>query len=98
MNGPWHIDSRERVLKLGASFEKQPRCAFHTVRCECGHPGGKGGALGVGVWRHKSLRVVFPSIHLILRENRVPSAIHYRAWSPRGSMEKAGVEQVWVKP
>ncbi|XP_053420887.1 ELL-associated factor 2 isoform X1 [Nycticebus coucang] len=26
------IDSRERVLKLGESFEKQPRCAFHTVR------------------------------------------------------------------
>lgn len=35
MNGPlgrWHIDSRERALKLGDSFEKQPRCAFHTVR------------------------------------------------------------------
>ncbi|XP_037380466.1 ELL-associated factor 2 [Talpa occidentalis] len=30
--GPWHIDSRERVLKLGDSFEKKPRCAFHTVR------------------------------------------------------------------
>ncbi|XP_003795131.1 ELL-associated factor 2 [Otolemur garnettii] len=26
------IDGRERVLKLGESFEKQPRCAFHTVR------------------------------------------------------------------
>lgn len=34
MNGPWHIDSRERVLKLGETFEKQPRCAFHTLRCE----------------------------------------------------------------
>ncbi|XP_011369612.1 ELL-associated factor 2 [Pteropus medius] len=32
MNGPWHIGSRERVLKLGESFEKQPLCAFHTVR------------------------------------------------------------------
>ncbi|XP_004606738.1 ELL-associated factor 2 [Sorex araneus] len=35
MNGPrgrWHVDSRERVLKLGDSFERQPRCAFHTVR------------------------------------------------------------------
>ncbi|XP_055965395.1 ELL-associated factor 2 [Sorex fumeus] len=35
MNGPlgrWHIDSRERVLKLGDSFQRQPRCAFHTVR------------------------------------------------------------------
>ncbi|XP_074220579.1 ELL-associated factor 2 isoform X1 [Camelus bactrianus] len=35
MNGvarPSHIDSRERILKLGESFEKQPRCAFHTVR------------------------------------------------------------------
>lgn len=32
--GTSHIDSRERVLKLGESFEKQPRCAFHTVRCE----------------------------------------------------------------
>ncbi|XP_004675501.1 PREDICTED: ELL-associated factor 2 [Condylura cristata] len=30
--GPWHIDNRERVLKLGDSFEKKPRCAFHTVR------------------------------------------------------------------
>ncbi|KAK2493734.1 hypothetical protein MC885_016989, partial [Smutsia gigantea] len=28
-----HVDRRERVLKLGESFEKQPRCAFHTVRC-----------------------------------------------------------------
>ncbi|KAI5948589.1 ELL-associated factor 2 isoform X1 [Manis javanica] len=27
-----HVDSRERVLKLGESFEKHPRCAFHTVR------------------------------------------------------------------
>lgn len=32
MNGPWYIDSRERVLKLGESFEEKPRCAFHTVR------------------------------------------------------------------
>ncbi|KAM6224553.1 ELL-associated factor 2 [Rhynchocyon petersi] len=32
MNGHLHIGSRERVLKLGESFEKQPRCAFHTVR------------------------------------------------------------------
>lgn len=44
MNGPAglaHLDRRERVLKLGESFEKQPRCAFHTVRCEyglCGVP------------------------------------------------------------
>ncbi|XP_077623855.1 ELL-associated factor 2 isoform X1 [Crocuta crocuta] len=30
--GPSRIDHRERVLKLGESFEKQPRCAFHTVR------------------------------------------------------------------
>lgn len=29
--GSWH-DGRERVLKLGHTFEKQPRCAFHTVR------------------------------------------------------------------
>ncbi|KAF3827513.1 hypothetical protein GH733_002999, partial [Mirounga leonina] len=26
------MDRRERVLKLGESFEKHPRCAFHTVR------------------------------------------------------------------
>ncbi|XP_066203378.1 ELL-associated factor 2 [Saccopteryx leptura] len=32
MSRPWHIGSRERVLKLGETFEKQPRCAFHTVR------------------------------------------------------------------
>lgn len=35
MNGPAglaSLDRRERVLKLGESFEKQPRCAFHTVR------------------------------------------------------------------
>lgn len=25
-------DPKARVLKLGESFEKQPRCAFHTVR------------------------------------------------------------------
>ncbi|XP_075412453.1 ELL-associated factor 2 isoform X2 [Tenrec ecaudatus] len=30
--GSSHFGSRERVLKLGESFEKQPRCAFHTVR------------------------------------------------------------------
>jgi len=30
--GPSHMDRRERVLKLGESFEKHPRCAFHTVR------------------------------------------------------------------
>jgi hypothetical protein len=38
MSGPAglaYLDRRERVLKLGESFEKQPRCAFHTVRCEC---------------------------------------------------------------
>nr|XP_020009633.1 ELL-associated factor 2 isoform X1 [Castor canadensis] len=32
MNGPAglsHLDRRERVLKLGESFEKRPRCAFH---------------------------------------------------------------------
>ncbi|KAM9123811.1 ELL-associated factor 2 [Pangshura tecta] len=34
MNGaaPQLFDPKERVLKLGESFEKQPRCAFHTVR------------------------------------------------------------------
>ncbi|XP_060226329.1 ELL-associated factor 2 isoform X2 [Meriones unguiculatus] len=35
MNGPAglaNLDRRERVLRLGESFEKQPRCAFHTVR------------------------------------------------------------------
>uniref|UniRef100_U3F8G4 ELL-associated factor 2 n=1 Tax=Micrurus fulvius TaxID=8637 RepID=U3F8G4_MICFL len=26
------FDSKERVLLLGDSFEKQPRCAFHTLR------------------------------------------------------------------
>ncbi|XP_034278573.1 ELL-associated factor 2 [Pantherophis guttatus] len=26
------FDSKERVLLLGESFEKQPRCAFHTLR------------------------------------------------------------------
>lgn len=38
MSGPAglaYLDRRERVLKLGESFQKQPRCAFHTVRCEC---------------------------------------------------------------
>ncbi|KAM6161937.1 ELL-associated factor 2 [Erethizon dorsatum] len=35
MNGPSglaYLGRRERVLKLGESFEKQPRYAFHTVR------------------------------------------------------------------
>uniref|UniRef100_A0A8C5U8A2 Transcription elongation factor Eaf N-terminal domain-containing protein n=1 Tax=Malurus cyaneus samueli TaxID=2593467 RepID=A0A8C5U8A2_9PASS len=34
MNGavPSLYDPKARVLKLGESFEKQPRCAFHTVR------------------------------------------------------------------
>lgn len=42
MNGPAglaYLDRRERILKLGESFERQPRCAFHTVRCECGRSG-----------------------------------------------------------
>ncbi|XP_073401398.1 ELL-associated factor 2 [Dendrobates tinctorius] len=26
------FDTKERVLKLGESFEKQPRCGFHTIR------------------------------------------------------------------
>ncbi|XP_069472794.1 ELL-associated factor 2 [Ambystoma mexicanum] len=26
------FDSKERALKLGDSFEKQPRCGFHTIR------------------------------------------------------------------
>ncbi|KAJ1175807.1 hypothetical protein NDU88_001092 [Pleurodeles waltl] len=26
------FDSKERALKLGESFEKQPRCGFHTIR------------------------------------------------------------------
>ncbi|KAM9226087.1 ELL-associated factor 2 [Dugong dugon] len=30
--GHSHLGSRERILKLGESFAKQPRCAFHTVR------------------------------------------------------------------
>uniref|UniRef100_A0A493T806 Uncharacterized protein n=1 Tax=Anas platyrhynchos platyrhynchos TaxID=8840 RepID=A0A493T806_ANAPP len=37
MNGaapPPLLEPKERVLKLGETFEKQPRCAFHTVRCE----------------------------------------------------------------
>lgn len=38
MNGvaPPLFDCKERALLLGESFERQPRCAFHTVRCECG--------------------------------------------------------------
>ncbi|KAG8550787.1 hypothetical protein GDO81_019964 [Engystomops pustulosus] len=26
------FDTKERALKLGESFEKQPRCGFHTIR------------------------------------------------------------------
>ncbi|EGV92670.1 ELL-associated factor 2 [Cricetulus griseus] len=53
MNGPAglaYLDRRERVLKLGESFEKQPRCAFHTVRCECGLLGVPGRNLLGAVW------------------------------------------------
>ncbi|XP_006884373.1 PREDICTED: ELL-associated factor 2 [Elephantulus edwardii] len=32
MNGHLNFGNRERVLNLGRSFEKEPRCAFHTVR------------------------------------------------------------------
>ncbi|XP_077305843.1 ELL-associated factor 2 [Lithobates pipiens] len=34
MNGPAcsQFDSKERVLRLGESFEKQPRVGFHTIR------------------------------------------------------------------
>nr|XP_033800737.1 ELL-associated factor 2 [Geotrypetes seraphini] len=27
-----NFDSKERALKLGESFEKEPRCGFHTIR------------------------------------------------------------------
>ncbi|XP_007907452.1 ELL-associated factor 2 [Callorhinchus milii] len=27
-----NFDSKEHLLKLGASFDKQPRCGFHTIR------------------------------------------------------------------
>lgn len=53
MNGPAglaYLDRRERILKLGESFEKQPRCAFHTVRCECGLSGVPGVPPGMGGW------------------------------------------------
>ncbi|XP_039611169.1 ELL-associated factor 2 [Polypterus senegalus] len=34
MNGTSHssFDTNEHILKLGGSFDKQPKCAFHTVR------------------------------------------------------------------
>lgn len=50
MNGavPSLYDPKARVLKLGESFEKQPRCAFHTVRCECWRWGGSRGLRGSG--------------------------------------------------
>lgn len=53
MNGPAglaYLDRRERILKLGESFEKQPRCAFHTVRCECGLSGVSRVPPGMGGW------------------------------------------------
>lgn len=50
MNGavPSLYDPKARVLKLGESFEKQPRCAFHTVRCECWGRGSSRGLRGSG--------------------------------------------------
>lgn len=50
MNGavPSLYDPKVRVLKLGESFEKQPRCAFHTVRCECWGRGSSRGLRGSG--------------------------------------------------
>ncbi|XP_041057440.1 ELL-associated factor 2 isoform X2 [Carcharodon carcharias] len=27
-----HFDNKEHVLKLGASFDRQPKCGFHTIR------------------------------------------------------------------
>lgn len=50
MNGavPSLFDPKERVLKLGESFEKQPRCAFHTVRCERGAGAAPQGTAGPG--------------------------------------------------
>lgn len=37
MNGTAYsnFDNQEHVLKLGETFEKQPKSAFHTVRCKC---------------------------------------------------------------
>lgn len=39
-----------------------------------------------------------PTDPLTLLENGVSSAIRCSAWSPRGFVEGAGVEQVWVNP
>lgn len=51
MNGmaPPLFEPKERVLQLGETFEKQPRCAFHTVRCELGGTRRGGGAAGAGL-------------------------------------------------
>lgn len=37
MNGTAYsnFDNQEHILKLGETFEKQPKSAFHTVRCKC---------------------------------------------------------------
>lgn len=50
MNGaaPPLLDCKERALLLGDSFERKPRCAFHTVRCEWGRGAWGGGQVGEG--------------------------------------------------
>lgn len=93
--GLGHFDRRERVLKLGESFEKHPRCAFHTVRCKWGRPIGVGrteGRPGMGVW---SLRVPVPTAPSPCSEDgRVGEISGIRREGQAGV--GAGVPQVWV--
>lgn len=60
MNGmaPPLFEPKERVLQLGETFEKQPRCAFHTVRCELGgtRRGGGGGRCRAPAWPRRTQR------------------------------------------
>lgn len=91
-----HVDSRERVLKLGESFEKHPRCAFHTVRCEWGRLRGKG-ALGMGMVAQTSPCCVATN-HLSLPENGVPRAIHCPPRSRRGWWKEPALSRCGVNP
>lgn len=96
MNGmaPPLVEPKERVLQLGETFEKQPRCAFHTVRCELGGVwgGGRCRAPGSGLARGRTERSSRGPRRLRpwLRgggKGPARAALSAAGWSPRAGLE-----------
>ncbi|XP_072436041.1 ELL-associated factor 2 [Chiloscyllium punctatum] len=58
-----HFDTKEHVLKLGGSFDRQPKCGFHTVRYDfkpASIDTAREGDLEVG--KGEQITITFPNI------------------------------------